>query len=80
MPSYTYNCVGCNKPFTYTLGMNDDKPTVCEECGGTLNRDYSGIVCDRNCEKRDPNHTNYWKVGKTVSEVATVLENKQEPY
>ena len=80
MPFYTYNCTECNKTYTLKLSVNDTKPENCEDCNGELARDYSSIVCDSSVERRDPNHTNYWKKGKSVSDIADVLENKNDPY
>ena len=38
MPIYEYECESCHKRFEYTQGMNDPKKTLCESCGGALER------------------------------------------
>ena len=80
MPFYTYKCKDCKKELTLKLSVNDTKPTECSECNGILDRDYSSVRCDLNVEKRDPNHTNYWKKDMSVSQIASVIENKKQPY
>lgn len=80
MPFYTYKCNKCDNKVTKKLSVNEDKPHECDKCDGSLYRDYSSISCDTNVERRDPNHNNYWKNGKTVDQIANVLENKENPY
>jgi putative FmdB family regulatory protein len=38
MPIYEYECDKCKKRFEYTQSMSEAKKTVCEECGGGLER------------------------------------------
>jgi putative FmdB family regulatory protein len=38
MPIYEYECGKCTKRFEYTQSMSEPKKTVCEECGGALER------------------------------------------
>lgn len=38
MPIYEYECDKCHKRFEYTQSMNEPKKTVCEACGGALER------------------------------------------
>ena len=80
MPSYTFKCNNCGNELTLKLAMSDERPTVCEKCNGKLERDYSSVRCDGNVEKRDPKHTNYWKRGKSDSQIADVIGSKTDPY
>lgn len=38
MPVYEYQCKACNKDFEYQQRMSDPDKTVCESCGGELER------------------------------------------
>ena len=38
MPIYEYECQSCKKHFEYTQGINEAKKTLCEACGGALER------------------------------------------
>jgi len=38
MPNYVYYCVDCEVEFTYFHSMFTDPITVCEECGGKLEK------------------------------------------
>jgi putative FmdB family regulatory protein len=38
MPTYEYECGKCKKHFEYFQSMSEPKKTVCEECGGSLER------------------------------------------
>ena len=38
MPIYEYQCQKCGKKFEYMQSFRDPKKTVCEECGGELDR------------------------------------------
>lgn len=38
MPIYEYQCKGCGGEFEYQQRMSDDPKTVCESCGGLLER------------------------------------------
>jgi putative FmdB family regulatory protein len=38
MPIYEYECQACKRVFEYTHGMSEPKKTVCEACGGALER------------------------------------------
>jgi len=38
MPVYEYRCSKCNQEFEYQQRMSDDPKTVCEACGGSLER------------------------------------------
>jgi len=79
MPMYTYICDKCKKNFEFILSMNDDKPTVCE-CGGELNRNWSEVQIDTASEKRDPKSSNFWKNGKSSSQIADALSGNSSPY
>jgi putative FmdB family regulatory protein len=78
LPYYNYTCKKCNKNISIKLSINDDKPTVCE-CGGLLTRDYNKINIDRPSRK-DPTSHDYWKNGKSDSEIASVIAGDEEPY
>lgn len=80
MPKYSYNCKKCGKRFSYVLRMEDEKPTVCEECGGGLFRDYSSIGLDTSSFRNDPHNASFWKKGKTDEEIASVLSGEEKPY
>jgi putative FmdB family regulatory protein len=38
MPVYEYHCTSCGKDFEYEHRMSDPRKTVCEACGGELER------------------------------------------
>jgi len=38
MPIYEYQCQKCGGTFEYTQKMSDDPKSVCESCGGPLER------------------------------------------
>jgi putative FmdB family regulatory protein len=38
MPTYEYKCTSCGKDFEYTHSMTADPMSVCEACGGKLER------------------------------------------
>jgi putative FmdB family regulatory protein len=38
MPTYEYECQKCGKHFEYFQSMSEPKKTVCEACGGALER------------------------------------------
>jgi putative FmdB family regulatory protein len=38
MPVYEYHCTSCGKDFEYEHRMSDPRRTVCEACGGELER------------------------------------------
>src|SRR5262249_28650320 len=38
MPVYEYQCKACGKEFEYQQRMSDPDKTVCEACGGALER------------------------------------------
>ncbi len=38
MPVYEYQCKACGRDFEYQQRMSDPDKTVCEECGGALER------------------------------------------
>jgi len=38
MPVYEYQCKQCNREFEYEQRMSDPEKTVCESCGGALDR------------------------------------------
>src|SRR5205085_161840 len=38
MPVYEYQCKACEKEFEYQQRMSDPDKTVCEACGGALER------------------------------------------
>jgi putative FmdB family regulatory protein len=38
MPVYEYRCSDCNREFEYQQRMSEDAKTVCEACGGKLER------------------------------------------
>lgn len=41
MPIYEYLCAGCGKHFEVTQKMSDAPLTVCESCGGKLEKQVS---------------------------------------
>jgi putative FmdB family regulatory protein len=41
MPTYEYDCLGCNKVFEIVKSMSDDGPEFCDACGSKLNRVWS---------------------------------------
>lgn len=46
MPTYEYACTSCGNRFEAFQRIDDDPPTVCEACGGTLRKVFhpAGIV------------------------------------
>ena len=78
MPYYDFKCTECGKEINVKLGMEEVKPDSCE-CGGSLKRDYKKVAVD-NSSRRDPSAHNYWRKGKSDSEIADVLTGDQEPY
>ena len=38
MPTYEYECQKCQQHFEYFQSMSEPKKTVCEACGGPLER------------------------------------------
>jgi putative FmdB family regulatory protein len=38
MPIYEYQCRACGRTFEYQQRMTEDPKTVCESCGGALER------------------------------------------
>jgi putative FmdB family regulatory protein len=46
MPTYEYACTTCDNRFEVFQRIEDDPPTVCERCGGTLRKVFhpAGIV------------------------------------
>ena len=38
MPVYEYQCAACKREFEYEHRMSDPSKTVCEACGGALER------------------------------------------
>lgn len=79
MPFYDFDCKGCGKKFQYKLGMNEERPTECKECGGELTRDFSGIGVIAH-SKNDPGSPMYWKKGKSASDIADVITDTKQPY
>ncbi|MBN2232000.1 MAG: zinc ribbon domain-containing protein [Deltaproteobacteria bacterium] len=42
MPTYEYRCLGCGRTMEVSQKITDEKLTVCEQCGGELQRLISG--------------------------------------
>ncbi|MBC5805987.1 MAG: FmdB family transcriptional regulator [Candidatus Eremiobacter antarcticus] len=43
MPVYEYRCKTCGKTHEIEHGFNDERPTVCPECSGTLARVFHPV-------------------------------------
>jgi putative FmdB family regulatory protein len=43
MPVYEYRCKSCGKTHEIAQGFNDERPTKCPECGGSLARVFHPI-------------------------------------
>jgi putative FmdB family regulatory protein len=41
MPIYEYLCIGCGKHFEKRQSVSDSPLTTCEECGGSLEKQWS---------------------------------------
>jgi len=41
MPIYEYKCLGCGRHFEKRQSVSEDALTVCEECGGKLEKQVS---------------------------------------
>jgi len=72
MATYSYTCDKCKKEIDYTLGMNEDRPEIHEECGGELKRIYS-VRVNADQGKSDPSSPMYWKKGLSDARVADIL-------
>lgn len=59
----------------------EDTRLKCKRCGKQIEKkiDYNKINFI-SVERNDPNHANYWKNGKTHSEIASVLAGETNPY
>ncbi len=44
MPIYAYRCTACGHTFEELILRADDVPEACPECGGTVERIFSGSV------------------------------------
>ena len=42
MPTYNYKCLECNEFYSIFQKMSDNPLTLCEKCGGKINRVISG--------------------------------------
>jgi len=41
MPIYEYKCLDCGSHFEKMQKVSDESPTVCEKCGGKLEKQWS---------------------------------------
>jgi len=44
MPIYTYRCTACSHTFEVLILGAGDVPTACPQCGGAVERTFSGSV------------------------------------
>lgn len=42
IPKYDFKCPKCGNK-EYYLGINEERPTNCEDCGSEITRDYSAM-------------------------------------
>ena len=83
MPFYNFKCGECGKDLemmcsSSSLDQIVDKNGSLKdrcECGGELKRDYGSIGLGPHIYKNDPSSNQYWKRGKTNSEIANILNN-----
>ena len=54
---------------------------ICKKCGEEIEKkvDFTKVNMVGS-ERNDPNHVNFWKKGKTDSEVASVIAGETDPY
>ena len=57
MPTYDFRCMRCGSAFEVRLGFDDERPAVCEACGGGLKQVYSAPSFQRSGHAVDPLHT-----------------------
>ncbi len=43
MPTYEYECLGCERRFDIVQSFSDSPLTVCDACGGELRKVFSGV-------------------------------------
>ena len=43
MPTYEYECLGCERRFDIVQSFSDAPLTVCDACGGELRKVFSGV-------------------------------------
>lgn len=86
MPKYNLYCDSCGKDHSMSCRMSEYiecKPSNCDTCGGNIVKsleDYNKLNTQGTDGKRNPNSINFWKNGKSKSQVADVLAQKIEPY
>jgi len=82
MSTYDFECTVCGKQYTVTCSMKDyksEKITECS-CGSDVIRVYNGVNTLGTDGKRNTTSPNFWKNGKSNSEIASVLSDEKEPY
>lgn len=83
MSTYDFECNSCGKKSTITCPMRDylsEKITECDECGSAVSRSYSTVGTTGTDGKRNMTSPNFWKNGKSNSEIADVISGDTEPY
>ena len=84
MSTYDFECTVCDKTYSITCDMRNyqtKKITVCE-CGSVVTRSYSNANIETlgTDGKRNMTSPNFWKNGKTNTQIASVLSDETEPY
>lgn len=91
MPFYNFKCDSCGKEiehywtlskFTENTASLENNTYLIEncECGGVVKNMIGNIGLGPDIYKNDPNSNQFWKKGKTTSQIADVLNGGKSPY
>lgn len=91
MPFYSFKCDNCGieseECWTYSkfdentkeCGGNTFHSDLCD-CGGYRRNVIGNVNLGPDIYKNDPNSNQFWKKGKTTSQIADVLNGGSSPY
>jgi predicted nucleic acid-binding Zn ribbon protein len=93
MPFYTFDCDTCGSQAEMFWTMNQyERETeivdstvklkvACPKCGGKYCRKFEPVNLGPDIYKNDPNSNQYWKIGKTHSQISGILsDDNASPY
>jgi putative FmdB family regulatory protein len=85
MPTYDFECTKCHMKYRVVCSMDkyqSEKITECTHCGEEVSRSFLNAVPETigTDGKRNMTSPDFWKNGKTETQIASVLSDETEPY
>lgn len=91
MSFYSFKCDNCGveSEYLWSYSKFDENTKNCDgntfhvdicECGGFKRNVIGNIGLGPDIYKNDPNSNQFWKKGKTISQIADVLNGGKSPY